>query len=365
MSCRLPLVPILVAGLLTLPAARSDDAPRGPTTAKDVPAKTVNLDGKFTLSKALAKLKEQTDIEVRAPGDDDPEVTLELKNAPFWKALDAIGKEADRRMVTEAAGEGPIVLAPGYREVPSSYRGPFRVLLKQMLALNDLEKGARGTVAHLEVAWQPPFQALLIQTDPEALVVEDDKGLALEIPRADRRRVFIEGSWARELDIALPAVRRAVPRFGLVKGNLTVVGSPRLLTFVFADLQKGKEGMQEGVRVKLSDVDTSNKELWSFEFELTYPADGPKIEGLQTRTGMLRNDVFLINKKTGKKFPSNGGFDVDSQSDTEATLHYRFTDDETSKVRLGSPADWKLAYRTTGRVIEVSLPFEFKDVPLP
>ena len=83
------------------------------------------------------------------------------------------------------------------------------------------------------------------------------------------------------------------------------------------------------------------------------------------QTWLLRNEVFLVNKKTGKKFPSNGGFDTDDQTATEATLHYRFTDDEENKIRLGKPSDWTLVYRTAGQIIEVTVPFEFKDVPLP
>ena len=47
MLSRFLLVSVLIAGLLALPAARSDDAKRGPTQAKDVPAKTVTLDGKI------------------------------------------------------------------------------------------------------------------------------------------------------------------------------------------------------------------------------------------------------------------------------------------------------------------------------
>ena len=361
---RLHLLAILIAGLLALPAARSDDAKRGPTLAKDVPAKSVTLGGKFVLSKALEKLKEQTGIAVRSQGQDDPELTLELKKAPFWKALDTLAKEADRRVVA-GRGEAQIVLAPGYRELPASYQGPFRTMIKRMVAVRELETDARTTLARIEVAWQPPFQAFLIQTDPESLVVQDNKGLALEIPEGKAGRVFVEDPMMAEFEMPLPAVRRAVPRLGLVKGNLMVIGSPKLLNFAFADLQKGKEVKQEGVSVKLNDVDTSNKELWSFEFAVKYPADGPKVEGLEMQSWLLRNEVFLLHKKTGKKFPSNGGFDTDDQTATEATLHYRFTDDEENKVKLGKPADWQLVYRTAGQIIEVTLPFEFKDVPLP
>lgn len=364
MSCRLPLTSALIAGLLAFSAARSDDAKKqGPTAAKDVPAKTVTLAGKMALSKALKKLKEQTDIDVRTQGEDDPELTLDLNKAPFWKALETIAKESDRH-VTAGREDDRIALALGYRELPTSFQGPFRVRLNRMAAIRDLETDGHGCLARIEVLWQPPFQAFLIQTDPESLVVQDDKGLALEIPEGKKSRAHVEGSLMNQFDMPLPAVRRAVPRLGLIKGNLMVVGSVKPLTFAFADLQKGKEIKQEGVTVKLNDVDTSNKELWSFEFVVAYPAD-TKIEGLEMQTWLLRNDVFLVHKKTGRKFPSNGGFDADDQTDTGATMHYRFTDDEDNKIKLGKPTDWNLVYRTAGQIMEISLPFEFKDVPLP
>ena len=43
-----------------------------------------------------------------------------------------------------------------------------------------------------------------------------------------------------------------------------------------------------------------------------------------------------------------------------AVIQYYFTPPE--KTRL---ADWALVYQTPGRIVEASVPFEFRDLPLP
>ena len=56
-----------------------------------------------------------------------------------------------------------------------------------------------------------------------------------------------DGRIAVELDLPLPALRRPAVKFGSVKGQLTITGSPKLLTFTFDKLTGKQEQMQEGV----------------------------------------------------------------------------------------------------------------------
>ena len=43
----------------------------------------------------------------------------------------------------------------------------------------------------------------------------------------------------------------------------------------------------------------------------------------------------------------------------------RFIDQADKNQVLGKISDWKLVYRTPGKMTEMPVPFEFKDVPLP
>ena len=52
-------------------------------------------------------------------------------------------------------------------------------------------------------------------------------------------------------------------------------------------------------------------------------------------------------------------------SGSEASIRYRFEEDKNKEFTLGKPGDWKLIYYTPEKIVEMTIPFEFKDVPLP
>ena len=73
----------------------------------------------------------------------------------------------------------------------------------------------------------------------------------------------------------------------------------------------------------------------------------------------------LSSWTTGQVIPVNGGYETDEVSENQAVIRYRFTDEPEKNLLLGKPSDWKLIYRTPGRIHELPVPFEFKELPLP
>jgi hypothetical protein len=75
----------------------------------------------------------------------------------------------------------------------------------------------------------------------------------------------------------------------------------------------------------------------------------------------------LEKEKDGlqQKFPNNLGLEEDDTTENKATVRYRFGDDPEKNLSLGKLGDWKLVYRTPGKITELTVPFELKDVPLP
>ena len=66
------------------------------------------------------------------------------------------------------------------------------------------------------------------------------------------------------------------------------------------------------------------------------------------------------------RFP-NSATEVETGDDSEnkAGVRHRFIDQADKNQVLGKISDWKLIYRTPGRIAEIAIPFEFKDVQLP
>lgn len=359
---------VLCAAIVWLAAPQSgqSQAPKPKIDpAKAVVVKNVTIEAKdWPLSKALQTVQGQTGIEVRRGTEDDPTIKeLKLKNVSFWQALDEIAKAADVR-VSLYQRDGKIALVPGpYREVPTSYSGPFRITLKKLIALRDLETGAHGCLAKIEVAWQPPFQPFLLETQPETFSLKDDKGLDQELPPLEKSAGYVGNDrHAIEIDVALPALRRNVARIGLLKGSLKMIGSAKTLNFEFTELKKAKKE-QEGVNVEITNFDAKVNEdkenFWTLEVRLKYPPSTIK-ESHQISDWLVRSRPELV-RKGGMRLRPNAGFDSDPES---TTIRYRWVDD-LPKLNLGKTSEWKFEYITPGPVIEVPIPFEFKDVPLP
>src|SRR5262245_7067971 len=149
-------------------STHAQDPKKDGQLAKDLLPKLVTIKApEISLSKALKMIQEQTGIEVQPPGDGD--VTLKnisLDKVPFWQALDTIAKnEAADLRVYPYGKERKIALIRdprGYREVPTAYSGPFRVVVKRVAQVRDLENDTQGGMLYLEVAWEPRFQAFYL-----------------------------------------------------------------------------------------------------------------------------------------------------------------------------------------------------------
>jgi hypothetical protein len=333
---------------------------------KDLAPRTMTLqDASIPLSKALAELARQTGTPVedgRPAKDDDPKLKLDLNKATFWQALDAIAREADLR-ISPYEGKGVIALREGPHQVmPVSYSGLFRVAARRIQATRDLgaEEGHTCTV-FLEIAWEPRFQALFLDTKPDSLEATDEKGSALKVMEAGEGRSAVSGRRAVEVPVRLEAPPRSATKLGLLKGSFAVLGPNRMLTFTFDDLAKaGKDKpkkTQQGVAVTLREFSTE-PDLWTFGLLLEYPPDGPDFESFES--WLVNNQARL--EKDGKSYPPAGD-EIDSQTGHQALVKYRFA--EEKGLVLGKPEGWKLVYQTPGSIIKVPVKFEFKDLPLP
>lgn len=376
-------IPILgVLLILCSPVGWVAGGAKGQTKDADIPKellpKTVTLqETNLPLSKALRELANQTGNQVedrRREKEDVKLVKLDLKNATFWQALDAIAKSADAR-VSLYERDGKVALMDGpHQLLPVSYSGLFRVTIKGLHLHHVLDSDAHYCEINLEVAWEPRFQPLLMETRPESLIVQDDKGRAIEIPEEGKGPAPIGRPLARTIDVRIPAPQRSAKQLGLFKGKLAVLGPTKMITFTFDKLSKiekaaeAKKETKEGVTVNLRELRSEGgggDEVWTVGLLLEYPPDGPKFESFQS--WIVNNQIFLEREQAGIKqqFPPNLGYETDDQSDTKAIIRYRFGDEPDKKLILGKFSDWKLSYRTPGRIVEVPVPFEFKDVPLP
>jgi hypothetical protein len=338
---------------------------------RDLAPRTVTLQNRaIKLAEALDQLKKQTGVEVvdRREGGDNPTLKLDLQKATFWQALDTIAKEADVQIdLYDKDGNVGIREGP-FRTLPVSYSGMFRVAVKRLSTVRDLGEDVHTCTATLEIAWEPRFRPLFMQSQPDTLTVQDDKGVALKSNVVGGGgRAPVKGRLATEAQVVLEAPRRGVNHLGLLKGSFSIVGPSKMLEFNFdrlakvdkrTPIEKTPSLTKEGVTVHLREL-TTEADLWTIGVLLDYPAEGPDFESFES--WLVNNEASLQNK-AGKRF-GPGGYEIDEQQGSKALITYRFV--EENGLKLDKPESFKLVYRTPGTISKVPIKFEFKDVPLP
>jgi len=353
-------------GLAVIAAVVAADSP--PTVDAKQPApKPATLEGQnVPLATALADLAHQTSESTSDQlGDPDPVVDLDLKQVPFWQALDAIAEKANARVDLHARDGVALVKRPaGWKPPPISHDGLFRTSLSAVTAKLDLEADARTYTAAVEVAWEPHLLPILLETRPQSLVARDDGGL-LPAVGAGSSLAPVDGRISLPFDVTLPPLSRSVRSLSVVEGQLYAVAPTKMLTFTFDSIEalaKAAPGdprlshTREEVVCTVSRV-VAAEDRWSVEITLDYPEGNVKLDSYQS--WVVNNEMYL--EHAGERFASSS-YLLEESTPRRAVLTYNFSDPE--KMKRGS-RDWKLVYRTPALVVKVPFTFSFKDVPLP
>ncbi len=355
----------MIEGLVCLMFAFAQPPVSAPTLPKPQTV-TLTVD-KAMLSTVLADLSRQTGVTIADKrGGPDEAITLNLKDIPYWQAIDAVANAAGARIDINPR-DGHVSLLKRNEKEPSpqiSRDGLFRAAIKRISAHHDFDTGGSSYTAMVEIAWEPRLLPLFLETSPRGFKVADSNGKELPTRQEGSTLAPVDGRASFVLELPLPAFDRSAPRIGQIQGSLTAIAPSRMLQLACgaldqleADAKNGKpkslgeDGMKCTVRkVVLAD------DRWSVQVALEYPPGGPAFESYQS--WVVDNEMFLENKD-GKRLASNS-YVLDSSSSRHAVLTYHFTD-----KNRGKPGDWKLLYRTPASLVEIPFSFSFKDVRLP
>jgi hypothetical protein len=352
---------LLASALLAVVVFAADQAQPGP-------AITI-VEEKVPLRKAVAQLAAQSKvpIEINLEADDDPALRLNLRGATFWKSLDEITATTGLQMQLHRS-DGKIELfrrgTPG--KVPVSYSAGFRIALQKLSTFRDFANSSEGCTMNLEVAWDAGFEPFYLQTRPRNLVVRDDKGKVIDAKNLGSLWSSVDRRRATSFEVTIPALPRTATRISSIKGTLPARGPSRIHEFRWKDmsledLSKGKVTKSAGKGATTCSVESVElgARRWTVQVAVELPPTGPDLDSFET--WYVNNRVYL-QSRDGKKvlLPDRP---VQQLADTKrAVIDYPFSD---AKGMRGSAKDWVLVCQAPAGIIEVSIPFEFKDVPLP
>jgi hypothetical protein len=329
-------------------------------------ASKVTIRGKgLRLSEVIQKLQAQsgnpiTDLREQLGGEvTNPALDLDIADKPFFEALDLVAAKAD---ITPNffTGDGSIGLTPGAppKAQRVQYVGPFRIVLKQIGAVRDLQADTATANLQFEVAWEPRLRPMLLALQADELAIKDDQGKEVEpqVMNESTDTVLRPDNPAAEVNLNLAAPDRAARKLASVKIKATVTVPAALRTFRFPSLA------EKNVTKKMGDISITlgsteiDEQVWKVNVELAYPGEGEAFESY--RQGLFNNRLWL-QKADGSKFEHNGGFSNTSSDQGKLGFEYLFVD------APGKPADYQFVYETPSKVLTIPLEFEFKDVPLP
>jgi hypothetical protein len=344
---------------------------------EDRTAKSAVVETKLTLSakdmplgEVFTAIEKQTGnrlIDNRQENAADPaelsgKLTIELKDEPFWPAIDRILDEADLDIYSYGGEPALSIVSRGMdygnRHGRASYAGPFRLEVLQIQGQRNLRQAQRATLQlQLEVAWEPRLRPIAISQPIDELQATTDTGAQLSVsqPDAELDVEVPDGTQAAELVLPFDLPPRQATKITSLRGKLMALVPGRQVKFQFADLANaaGKSQQRGGVQVTLDDV-RKNNVIWEVHMRLSLGEGNPALES--HRDWVSQNKSYLVDKD-GQTI-DNAGIEVTRQTRSEVGVAYLF-DLQDGLEGLS----W--VYETPAAIVELPVEYEIKDIELP
>jgi hypothetical protein len=329
---------------------------------------TVTLSAKeMPLAEVLKSIEQQTgnkfiDSRDEESGAKGTNITVELKDEPFWSAVDQIldqaklginnyGGEEALSLVARGGGDGP-------RQGSAVYQGPFRIEALQVQAERNLRQSKEASLKlQFEVGWEPRLRPIALSQPPADVHAATDSGTELSITQPDALQdVEVPvGTQAAEIMLPLTLPDRQAKKIASLKGKLHVLVPGRHAKFQFENITKsvGKSQNLGGVQVTLDDV-RKNGAVW--EIHMRFGLDESQGSLEKHRDWVLQNLSYLVDKD-GKRI-ENAGFETTRQTASDVGAAYFF-----DAVNELDGLTW--VYETPAAIVDMPVSYELKDVELP
>src|SRR5262245_25261506 len=198
-----------------------------------------------TLEKALAAVKDWSGIPVETAGANlaKPVTLTAQKDVPFWVALDTLAINTGHRITLGGKGQKVALVKHAGLPVAASVDGPFRVVLREVIARRDADTGVVNYELKLDVHWEPRFPVFRIGNQ-SVTAAADDKGSKLTA-LADPGKVPTSG-YLHTATVKLTGIPRAATKITKLEGTFTVTAAEKTIRFAFTDPFKTPVSQTDG-----------------------------------------------------------------------------------------------------------------------
>lgn len=329
-----------------------------PAKPAPVAAKTVTL-APGTLADVTAELTKQAELPFDLGSvDGKTPIKAAAKAVPFWEAVEAVTDDA-KCFASVQGGKVKFAKRPnGVGAAPSSIDGPFRVVLKKVVAKKDFEAAGTDYELHLEVQWEPRFPVYLIDDEPKATATVGKEKLTADSPSV---RGMPTG-YTHPAVVRLKNVPRGAKQIDELTGTFRLVAAAKMLAVEFTDLTGDKPVSHtvEGVKVTLHPVKKSDK-VALFRVDAEYPEGHPEFESFQLWHGTNTFRLFPPNNREGWK-PTDLEL---GEGGRRPSVEYHFAGPNGGAFTLPDLKGWRAVYDTPCPMSEQTLTFKLKGIDLP
>lgn len=296
------------------------------------------------------------------PGAKGATITIDLKEEPFWSAIDQILDQAKLGVYSYGGEDALSIVARGPDDGPrhgsATYKGPCRLEILEVQSQASRRKPKEKSLKlQLEVAWEPRLRPIALSQPAAEVQAKTDAGgqLTVSQPEAMLDVEVPTGTQAAEIVLPFELPPRDVKRITSLHGKLHALVPGRQVKFLFDDLAKaaGKSQRRAGVQVTLDEV-RKNNAIWEVHMRLSLDEDN---NALESHRGWAFQNVSYLVGKDGKPI-DNAGFETTRQSRNEVGVAYLF-DLPDGIERLS----W--VYETPAAIVDLPVEYEVKDIELP
>lgn len=349
-------------------------------------ASKITIQGEaIRLSDALKALQQQsgnTVVDLREQNGQEtgnPSLNLQLKDAPFFVALDEIAKKAGLALnfytaenaiglLNSATEMNPAIpqgdgglSQPGGSFV--NYQDAFRVALTRVAAARNFNAAGQHTAnVQMELAWEPRLRPIMLKLRTDKLEATDDKGrkLAAATTGESMELAIRPENPIVDLNLNLAAPPRDAAKIAKLEltTDLTIPLAKRSLTIAKINDQ-GKENESGDASIRLMGFE-AEPPVWKVTVELKLPGGDKGGEKLESyRQANLTPQVFLV-KPDAARLPLNGGFSTTQGSAPNRVIY------ELLFVDIpGKPEDHGLLIEIPGELKTIPVKWTFHNIPLP
>jgi hypothetical protein len=296
------------------------------------------------------------------PGAGQPKITIELKDEPFWPAIDQILDQATLGVYSFGGEDALSIVGRASDEASrhgrASYGGPFRIDVLELQGQLNLRQPARKSLkVQLEVAWEPRLRPISLSQPAADVEATTDTGQKLAVSQAEAE-LDVEvpgGTQATEMILPFDLPDRGAKKITSIKGKMRALVPGRQVKFRFDNLANsgGKSERRGGVQVTLDDV-RKNNAIWEVHMRLALDEDNDALQS--HRDWVFQNVSYLVGKDNEPI--ENAGFETTRQTRNEVGIAYLF--DVPDGIEGLS---W--VYETPAAIVELPVEYEIKDIDLP